>query len=95
MRFMARECCACAIAEAEITSTVNGVDAAPVTGNCDVRSSVPDIPRPICAIWHAEELLKTNNPADLKGRNSSEICPAEATLRSNSNPTLDEATELR
>ncbi|WP_376705251.1 GNAT family N-acetyltransferase [Mesorhizobium sp. ISC25] len=52
------------------------------------------IPRPICAIWHAEELLKTNNPADLKGQNSSEICPRGATLRFDFNPTLDQVTAL-
>ncbi|MER9072732.1 N-acetyltransferase [Mesorhizobium sp. M0904] len=55
---------------------------------------MPGIPRPICTIWHAEELHKTNNTADLKGQNSSEICPPGATLRSDVNPTLDQLTAL-
>jgi hypothetical protein len=35
------------------------------------RFEVPDIPRLICAIWDAEELPKTNNPAELDGQNRS------------------------
>ncbi|MCP9233053.1 GNAT family N-acetyltransferase [Mesorhizobium sp. LMG 17147] len=55
---------------------------------------MPGIPRPICTIWHAEELGKTNNTADLKGQNSSEICAPGPTLRSDFNPTLDQLTAL-
>ncbi|CAH2401896.1 hypothetical protein MES4922_30328 [Mesorhizobium ventifaucium] len=52
------------------------------------------VPRPVCAIWHADGRLKTNDPAELKGQNSSENCPADATLRSDFNLTLGQATAL-
>jgi 2-methylcitrate dehydratase PrpD len=48
------------------------------------------ISRPICAIWHAEGRLKTNDAAELKGQNSREICPTDATLGSGFNSTLDQ-----
>ena len=78
----------------KITSDLDGADVTPTAGNHGRQFKVPGIPRPICAIWHAEELLKTNNPADLKARNSSEICPPDATLRSDLNLTLDQVTAL-
>jgi hypothetical protein len=45
------------------------------------RYKAPDTLRPFCAVWYAEEWLKTNNPADLNGQNSSEICSPDVTLR--------------
>ncbi|WP_246678445.1 GNAT family N-acetyltransferase [Mesorhizobium sp. B2-1-5] len=55
---------------------------------------MPDSPRLICAIWDAEELLKTNNPAELKAQNSSEICPPDATLRCDFNPGSNDSVAL-
>jgi hypothetical protein len=46
------------------------------------RYEATDILRPLCAVWYAEEWLKTNNLADLNGQNSSEICAPDVTLNS-------------
>lgn len=64
---------------------------ATMTGDAKWQMSISP---PICAILYAEGRVKKNDPAELKGQNSSEICPPDATLRSDFNLTLDQATAL-